>query len=98
MESHSENTRSVTCYQILRKDDSYINHLESWVPTHSSINTDQSEVREKVSQQPALHCSIISANKDVTLKSDAPQQFPVATPLKLMVVEGLTAIRLLCMW
>ena len=44
MESHSENTRSVTCYQILRKDDSYINHLESWVPTHSSINTDQSEM------------------------------------------------------
>ena len=52
MESHSENTRSVTCYQILRKDDSYINHLESWVPTHSSINTDQSEVREKVRDEP----------------------------------------------
>ena len=54
MESHSENTRShssVTCYRILRKDYSYI-HLDSWDPTHTFINTDQSEVREKVRVEP----------------------------------------------
>ena len=90
MESHSENTRSVTCYQILRKDDSYINHLESWVPTHSSINTDQSEVREKVRDEP------ITQTEQSWLPPDAPQQFSVAT--LLMVVEGLTAIKLLYMW
>ena len=51
MESHTENTRShssVTCYRILRKDISYISHLDSWDPTH----TDQSEVREKVRDEP----------------------------------------------
>ena len=54
MESHTENTRShssVTCYRILREDYSYI-HLDSWDPTHTFINTDQSEVREKVRDEP----------------------------------------------